>query len=79
MHLSSNCFDKSADLLSKYQNKWKITPNFCGLLRKAELYLVNVKTMRKIAQICGLLRKAELYRNIRVRIRLKILKVLELT
>ena len=36
--LSSNCFDKSADLLSKCQNKWKITPNFCGLLRKAELY-----------------------------------------
>ena len=36
--LSSNSFDKSADLLSKYQNKWKITPNFCGPLRKAELY-----------------------------------------
>ena len=27
-----------ADLLSKCQNKWKITPKFCGLLRKAELY-----------------------------------------
>ena len=38
--LSSNSFDKSADLLSKYQNKWKITPNFCGLLRKAELKLI---------------------------------------
>ena len=25
--------------LSKYQIKWKVTPNFCGLLRKAELYL----------------------------------------
>ena len=35
--LSSNCFDKSADLLSKCQNKWKITPNFCGLLRNPEL------------------------------------------
>ena len=26
--------------LSKRQIKWKITPNFCGLLRKAELYCV---------------------------------------
>ena len=25
-------------LLSKYQIKWKITPSFCGLLRKTELY-----------------------------------------
>ena len=23
---------------AKCQNKWKITPNFCGVLRKAELY-----------------------------------------
>ena len=35
--LSYNCFDKSANLLSKCQNKWKVTPNFCGFLRKAEL------------------------------------------
>ena len=37
MQLSPNWFDKSADLLSKSQNKWKITPIFCGLLKKAEL------------------------------------------
>ena len=44
MKLSSHCFDKSADFLCKCQNKWKITPNSCVLLRKAELYLLFEST-----------------------------------
>ena len=37
-HLPIALTNQLADLLSKCQNEWKITPKFCGLLRKAELY-----------------------------------------
>ena len=39
LNLSSIWFDVC---YSKCQIKWKITPNFCGLLRKAELYAANI-------------------------------------
>ena len=29
--------------ITKFTSKWKIPPNFCGLLRKPELYLVVVR------------------------------------
>ena len=42
-------------LLSKRQIKWVITPNFCGLLRKAELYLnaqLDYISLKKLITIC---------------------------
>ena len=35
-------FYKSAELLSKHQNHEEDYTNFCGLLRKAELYILSI-------------------------------------
>ena len=37
---SPTCFDKTAVFTQWCQNKWGIFSNFCGLLRKTELYYI---------------------------------------
>ena len=36
---SPTCFDKTAVFTQLCQNKWEIFSNFCGLLKKVELYM----------------------------------------
>ena len=42
---SPTCFDKTAVFTQWCQTKWEIFSNFCGLLRKAELYCPNLYTV----------------------------------
>ena len=47
------CFDKTVAFTQYCQNKWEIFSNFCGLLRKVELYLGHALQNSKFFELCS--------------------------
>jgi hypothetical protein len=58
LELSSTCFDIYIVNQPIYENDWKITAKFCGLLRKAELY-TEIIGFLVVLQVCSYLKPTE--------------------